>query len=63
MFGHPPKKVETIVPTPSPRSVLVRPGSFKRFFPTIVERFLWSARCSANTTNATGTYAAKIVRR
>ena len=55
MFGHPPKIVETKVPTPSPSNVRESPGSFSKSVPMIAERFLWSARCSAKTTNATGT--------
>ena len=54
VLGQPPKSAPTIEPTPSPRSVLERPGSFKRSVSMIEDIFLWSARCSANTTNATG---------
>ena len=42
-------------PIPSPRRVRVRPGFSSRSTPTMEERFLWSARCSAKTTKATGT--------
>ena len=55
VFGQIPKTVPTIEPTPSPRSVLLSPGSpstRSRFI--IEERFLWSAICSAKTTSATG---------
>ena len=48
------KKVPTREPMPSPRRVLVRPGSSSRFTTMMEERFLWSARCSAKTTKATG---------
>ena len=63
VLGHPPKNAPTIEPTPSPRRVLLRPGSVRRSFSMIEEMFLWSATCSANTTNATGTYAANNVPR
>ena len=63
VFGHPPNAVLIIVPTPSPSSVRVSPGSSSRLVPTMAERFLWSARCSAKTTNATGTYAVNKVKR
>ena len=62
MFGQPPKKAPATEPTPSPRRVLWRPGSSRRSLPITDERFLWSAICSANTTNATGTYATATVR-
>ena len=55
VFGHPPKKAPTTEPTPSPRRVLWRPGSSRSSVPMIELKFLWSAICSANTTNATGT--------
>ena len=63
VFGHPPKTDPTNDPIPSPRRVLSSPGSERRSFPTIEDRFLWSARCSANTTKATGTYAVNSVTR
>ena len=55
VFGQPPNSAPAIEPTPSPRSVLVRPGSSRRSWSIIEERFLWSATCSAKTTSATGT--------
>ena len=51
----PPKKAPAIEPTPSPRSVLCKPGSSNKSLPMIELKFLWSAICSAKTTNATGT--------
>ena len=54
VFGHPPKNAPAKEPTPSPRRVLLNPGSSHRSFSIIDEIFLWSAICSANTTNATG---------
>ena len=55
VFGHPPKNAPAIEPTPSPKSVLCNPGSSSKSVPIIELKFLWSAMCSANTTNATGT--------
>ena len=55
VLGQPPKKAPAIEPTPSPRRVFERPGFSRRSFSMIEEIFLWSAICSANTTNATGT--------
>ena len=55
VFGQPPKKAPAIEPTPSPSNVLCKPGSFKRSLPIMELKFLWSAMCSAKTTNATGT--------
>ena len=49
-----PKSDARAVARPSPRSVLLRPGSSRRSFSMMEERFLWSAMCSAKTTNATG---------
>ena len=40
VLGHPPKNAPTMEPTPSPRSVLERPGSSRRFCSIIDERFL-----------------------
>ena len=54
VLGQIPKTVPAIEPTPSPRRVLLRPGSLIRSLPIIEERFLWSAICSAKTTRATG---------
>ena len=54
VLGHPPKNAPAIEPTPSPHNVLSRPGSVSKSCSITVERFLWSAICSANTTNATG---------
>ena len=54
VFGQPPKNAPTIEPTPSPSKVLERPGSSNKSFSIIDEMFLWSAICSAKTTNATG---------
>ena len=61
VLGQPPKNAPANEPTPSPRSVLSSPGSSNKSFPIIVDKFLWSAICSANTTNATGIYATAIV--
>ena len=61
VLGQPPKKAPTIEPTPSPSRVRESPGSRRRSAPMMEERFLWSAMCSAKTTNATGTYATAIV--
>ena len=55
VFGHPPKKAPTIEPTPSPSSVRWSPGSSRRSFSMINDKFLWSAMCSAKTANANGT--------
>ena len=55
VLGQPPKKAPTMEPTPSPKRVLCRPGFSKRSLSIMEEMFLWSAICSANTTNATGT--------
>ena len=63
VLGHPPKRAPAKEPTPSPRSVRWRPGSSRRSLFIMEERFLWSAMCSANTTNATGTYATAMVAR
>ena len=40
VFGLPPKNAPAIEPIPSPRRVLFRPGSVKRSFSIIEERFL-----------------------
>ena len=61
VLGHPPKNAPTIEPTPSPSNVLSRPGSFNKSLSIILEMFLWSAICSANTTKDTGMYAIAIV--
>ena len=50
----PPKKAPAIEPTPSPRSVLCKPGSSSKSRPMMELKFLWSAMCSAKTTKATG---------
>ena len=54
VLGQPPKIAPAKEPIPSPSSVQWRPGSSRRSDSMIEERFLWSAMCSANTTNATG---------
>ena len=54
VLAQPPKKAPTNEPIPSPSRVLVRPGFSRRSTPTMELRFLWSARCSAKTTKATG---------
>jgi hypothetical protein len=61
VLGHPPKMAPAMEPTPSPRRVRERPGSSSRSLSMMEERFLWSAMCSAKTTNATGTYATAMV--
>ena len=61
VLGHPPKNAPTIEPTPSPSNVLSRPGSFNKSLSIMLEIFLWSAICSANTTKDTGIYATAIV--
>ena len=61
VLGHPPKNAPIIEPTPSPSNVLSKPGSVKRSFSIILEIFLWSAICSANTTKDTGMYATATV--
>ena len=61
VLGQPPKIAPAMEPTPSPRSVLESPGSTVRSCSMIEERFLWSARCYANTTKATGKYATATV--
>ena len=61
VLGQPPNTAPTIEPTPSPSSVRESPGSRRRSVPMMEEMFLWSAICSANTTNATGMYATAIV--
>ena len=61
VFGHPPKNAPTMEPTPSPSNVLAKPGSSRRSRLMMEEMFLWSAMCSAKTTNATGMYATATV--
>ena len=61
VLGQPPKNAPAIEPTPSPSNVLFNPGSSNKSFSMIEDRFLWSAICSANTTNATGMYATATV--
>ena len=57
VFGQIPKTVPTMEPTPSPSKVLDKPGSVMRSLLMMELKFLWSAMCSANVTNATGTKA------
>ena len=60
VFGTPPKIEPTNEPTPSPNNVRCKPGSWSKSFSIIDEMFLWSAICSANTTNDTGMYKSAI---
>ena len=54
VFGTPPNIEPTNEPIPSPSNVRCKPGSARRSLSIIEEMFLWSAMCSANTTNDTG---------
>ena len=61
VLGQPPNTEPAIEPTPSPNNVRDKPGFSRRSLSIMEEIFLWSAICSANTTNATGIYAKAIV--
>ena len=40
VFGQPPNKAPAALPTPSPRSVLCKPGSVNKSLPIIEPKFL-----------------------
>ena len=54
MLAGPPINPANIVASPSPKSVLLRPGSLIKFFPTTWEFVVISPKCSINTAMTTG---------